>query len=205
MNRKDVELLQLKSINDAPNSTVLHSIDTLVDELKKSRWEIDSYDIPSRYNVNTLVLLPVNVSMIYIYWELVAANRDNFVLKIFSDDKELFCFNVNGDIGNYYLEQYIPNQKLLAKLGYFDENGNFVELLSSNGVLTPSDKISMDPEENEVWLLKSDEITKILNYSIDKSFDNTSSDRFLKEMTNMQRILKYQEERLKNRVSSMGD
>lgn len=193
---KDEELLRNESLKIEDNfSSHTHSIETLTAELGEFGRAGD-FPIPQRYNVNTLVLLPVNVRTNFIYWEISEDYIKNiyngpyegFVLKAIEKqeggEKDLTNVKVQGEVGSYYLNYYIPNRSIYISLGVVDRMGKFIPLLSSNTIYTPSDLVNTG---DEVWMSKMSDWMEIIHASLERISLGGSSEGLTKEMELLKR------------------
>jgi hypothetical protein len=136
------------------------------------------YPIPDRYNLDTVVLLPVNPKKEYVYWEVSDKTVDSylarfsisqpvFILKVFQTDGEktedLASIRV-GKYGNWYFDLYCPEMNLWAELGILDSMGNYYTIASSKKIKMPSDKVSKEIDK-ETWMTVGEKIEKIYELS----------------------------------------
>lgn len=182
-------VLTNKSIDNEGLSSLEHSIESWAKETKEYQTE-SIYDVPERYYINTLVILPVNVNTSFIYWEvndnyiksIYDGEFSNFVIKMFekagNSEHELISFIINGYIGKYYINYYAPNKAMFAVLGIFDKNGNFIPILKSNMIVTPNDAINVG---DELWMSKMSDWIELIHASLEK-LNIKSSASILKEM-----------------------
>ncbi len=119
----------------------------------------DEPALPARYGVTELVALPVDPFMVHLYWELTpdaihAARRslgaawDGAVQVLRGYDvawiefdgtnaHRQFDLEVGGDVGNWYVHLWGPEQSLLFDIGWRARDGRFVAAARSNPVQTP--------------------------------------------------------------------
>lgn len=136
------------------------------------------YYIPDRYNIDTVVLLPVNPKKEYVYWEVSDRTTDSFcgkfntadpvfILKVFAGEdgsvSELAGVRV-GKYGNWYFDLYCPGQKLWAEIGMLDSTGNYHTISASKKIMMPADRIS-DLIDEETWMTVGENIEKIYTLS----------------------------------------
>lgn len=136
------------------------------------------YPIPDRYNLDTVVLLPVNPKKEYVYWEVSDKtvgeylSRFNiqspvFILKVFQSDgektEELAGVRVEK-YGNWYFDLYCPEMNLWAELGILDSMGNYFTIASSKKIKMPSDKVSKEIDK-ETWMTVGEKIEQIFELS----------------------------------------
>lgn len=159
------------------------------------------YPIPDRYQIDTIVLLPVNPEREYAYWE-ISDNKVNkfcsehqitepvFILKLHSlteeADVELASIRV-GRYGNWFFDIEAPEKTLWAEVGMLDTKGNFFSIVSSRKIKMPSNAISTVVDE-ETWMTvgeKIEEITKLSGEAEIKDREVESSARFHREILMM--------------------
>lgn len=136
------------------------------------------FPIPDRYNLDTVVLLPVNPKKEYVYWEVsdktiesycvrFNINQPVFILKVFQNDgektDELASVRV-AKYGNWYFDLYCPEMNLWAELGILDSRGNYYPIASSKKIRMPSDRVSKEID-NETWMTVGEKIEKIFELS----------------------------------------
>jgi len=107
------------------------------------------YEIPYGYDIDTIVLMPVNRDTSFIYWEItdrllngsqkkLQSGSAQLMIKVFEEDcvKEVCSFSVRDRIGNSYIN-YQPSLKpSVAEIGISNGNG-YVGLLKSRTLLSP--------------------------------------------------------------------
>ncbi|XOB66393.1 DUF4912 domain-containing protein [Deferribacteres bacterium DY0037] len=136
------------------------------------------FPIPDKYNLDTVVLLPVNPKKEYVYWEVsdktvdeycsrLSITKPVFILKVYQSDgskvDELASVRVKK-YGNWYFDLYCPEMSLWAELGILDNMGNYYAITSSKKVKMPSDKIS-SVIDKETWMTVGEKIEKIFELS----------------------------------------
>lgn len=134
------------------------------------------YPIPERYNIDTVVLLPVNPKKEYVYWEVsdktitelcsrLKIAQPVFILKVFQggDDnskEELASVKVSK-YGNWYFDLYCPEMNLWAELGILDSMGNYHTIINSKKkIKMPSDAVSKEIDK-ETWMTVGENIEQI--------------------------------------------
>lgn len=185
---KDNELLRKESLKGGSVSSHTHSVETLVEEVKEY-GRASEFIIPERYYTNKLVILPVNVSTNFIYWEITeeyirskySDKYEYFMLKVMEEGQdgtsEITHISVNGEVGSCYVHHYTPNKTMFAVLGIVDKEGRFIELLQSNRVVTPGDTVNY---QDEVWMSKMADWMEIIHASLER-IALGSSDELLRE------------------------
>lgn len=136
------------------------------------------YILPEQYNINTVVLLPINPKKEYVYWEvsdrtvsdfLKAHNMIEplFILKIYAGEEdnitELASIRT-VKYGNWYFDLYCPDARLWAEIGMLDAMGNYHTISSSKKIKMPADRIS-DLIDEETWMTVGENIEKIYSLS----------------------------------------
>ncbi len=186
--------LSKESLKEDNFSSHDHAVSALAIETKEYQ-DRGEYQIPSQYHINTLVILPVNVNTSFVYWEVnepfiksvFTGEYDHFVIKMYekagANDNEMITFSVNGNIGKYYINFYTPNKAMYAVLGVYDKNGNFIPLLKSNMIITPSDTVNTG---DEMWMSKMSDWVEIIHASLER-LSIKSSASLVKEMEMLRR------------------
>ncbi len=125
---------------------------------------IEEYDIPESYYIDTFVLMPVQQTSLFTYWELTEhllhsklndSSLSEFTIKLFDiklgskvKEREVFSLGVHDKVGSRYID-YSPSFKpLYAAVGVI-RNGSFIELLRSKTVSVPSFEI-LGPDDS-LW------------------------------------------------------
>lgn len=155
----------------------------------------DEYPIPSYYNEDTLVLMPVDPAKEYMYWEIsdftlnkykseLRLSETKLVLKMFSQYNnaisEVASIAVER-IGNWYFNVYAPETILWSEIGLIDSNGAFHRILKSRILKMPADKVS-DIVDKETWLSIGGDLEKLYQLSGVGKKDNGSSKTIQKEL-----------------------
>lgn len=132
--------------------------------------------LPFRYGVTELIALPVDPFMVYVYWEVtpeaIAAARQALgaawegsahVLRAYdvawiefdgTNAHHQFDLDVQGDVGNWYVHLWSPEQTLLFEIGWRSRDGRFVAAARSNLVRTPRNAPGEGGEER--WMTVKD-------------------------------------------------
>ncbi|GEM_PF-2238152 len=102
------------------------------------------YEIPNRYFIDTLTLLPINPQNSYLYWEVSDATLEKFgiplfdvhlIISIFDENNiEVSSFPTQFSVGNYYLKHKTKSKSLIAKLHLKVGENSFVTLGVSNTI-----------------------------------------------------------------------
>lgn len=142
------------------------------------------YSIPERYGFDYVYVLPINPISIHIFWEVTEQSLKNFsyefgikepklCIKLIYDGKEFIIRDV-ADFGNYYFSsELIVNKKVWAEIGVLNED-EFYSIAVSNEAVIPSDTISL--EEEELYMMVKDNISKIINISLGRDAKVLDSD-----------------------------
>ncbi len=111
---------------------------------------VDAPEIPSGYNIDTIVLMPVNMDTSFVYWEVtdsllggsqkkLDAGTAKLMVKVYESDGmiEICSFEVMERIGKSYVNYQSSFRPLVAEIGVINGKG-FVGLLKSRKVYSPS-------------------------------------------------------------------
>ncbi len=124
-----------------------------------------NYEIPESYNYHKLSLFIVDPYWLYCFWEIKkevideltkkygnnVINPNNLFLRIYdisfiifdgTNAHKVWEIKVNGFKGNWFTNVNKPESNFMAKIGFKDKAKNFIEVLASNVVKTPRDKMS---------------------------------------------------------------
>jgi len=145
--------------NIAPSSKSTSSV--FLDQKQTYRIVKEDYPIPETYNIDTLVLLPVDPTIQYCYWQISTNTRlqykdyliksfYRYKLKIFTKDqdgtREIQEVEV-GDYGNYYFHHYLPGRLAWAEIGFISDEGIFIPIITSKRIVIPKDTLSTITDE----------------------------------------------------------
>ena len=131
-----------------------------VDVKKTGQSRIITEEIPSAYNVDTIVIMPVNVDMNFIYWEITGKLLNEKVPgkgplklmgKVYETEtgKEIYSFEIHERIGKHYMSSPVPVTGLFAEIGTV-KGKKFTGLMKSNPV--SSITVSARTTNHEVWM-----------------------------------------------------
>jgi len=133
---------------------------------KGSENRLEGKDLPKGYNIDTIVIMPVNADMSFVYWEItdkllngtsreLDVNSAEPTIKIFERDsrKEICSFEVKDMIGKKYIRYPASFKPLVAEFGIL-EGGKFTGFLRSKTALVPSLETSRTGDE--VWMEKAE-------------------------------------------------
>ncbi|MBF0458362.1 MAG: DUF4912 domain-containing protein [Nitrospirae bacterium] len=120
------------------------------------------YEIPVKYNADTIIILPVNEKKVYIYWELTeqllidkiqSSAAASFKVRIYEipharqidyekdySEKEIYSTEVKGQYGQIFAECAAYFKPMTAAIG-IKRDGVFHELLKSNQINVPSFRV----------------------------------------------------------------
>ncbi len=174
MKQKDKEKKGLQnSSRDKPLSEETHAIELL--SSVASKYSIsDVYEIPHAYNIDKIVIMPVNDETSFIYWELtdrllksklqeLNVGFANLIIKIFEIEqdhkKEIYSFKVKEQIGKHYIKYHTSFNPLVADARILKE-GEFIVLLKSKTISTSS--YEAKEIEDEIWMKKTKDMCEII-------------------------------------------
>jgi len=133
-----------------------------VDVKKVAQSEMIKQDIPAAYNVDTIVIMPVNVDSNFIYWEVTdsllngngkALNKGSIKLmvKVYEtgNNNAVYSFKVNERVGRHYMSSVVPMRSVFAELGIL-KGKKYMGLMKSNPVSLTT--VSARSADNEVWM-----------------------------------------------------
>lgn len=131
-------------------------------------------DIPRGYNIDTIVIMPVNVNTNFIYWEItekllngrrkkIDTGSAKLMIKVFETDqeKEIYSFEASDRIGNHYISHHAAFSSIYAEIGLL-KNKRFTGLLRSNPLTVPS--AEKKSKENNLWMTRIDNSFKVARY-----------------------------------------
>ncbi len=167
----------LSAVPTPPTSgPILRATPPSIEAAPLRREEPPAETLPFRYDVTEVVALPVDPFLVYVYWELtahaVAAARRTLgaawegatqILRTYdvawiefdgTNAHHQFDLDVQGDVGNWYLHLWTPEQTLLFEVGWRSRDGRFVAAARSNLVRTPRNAPGEGGEER--WMTVKD-------------------------------------------------
>ncbi|MFA6188389.1 MAG: DUF4912 domain-containing protein [Sulfuricurvum sp.] len=181
-------LLQESSKEESISSILPHSTQLLSDEIRVFPSVIE-YEIPYRYTIDTLVLMPVNLETTFVYWEITQelfskyhTTSNHLKTKIFAlnEERELAEFPVSTELGTYYLHIEAAIKQVQARMGFYDSDNKFVVILTSNIFSMPNDRIEFS--DDEIWMNIDEHTREIILGSLKyNSTDHYSSQPFILE------------------------
>jgi uncharacterized protein len=196
-NAKDLVEQSMEIDNDFSSST--HAINVLAKEIKP---HFTKYEIPSRYNKDTLRIISVNTSTYYIYWEVSDNTLKNYSLDLHKNNLQFIVKDENSNelcrfespfaLGEHYLNKNFENMNICVKVE-IEYGNNQVEIMSSNMIHTFSSKINFPDKNSEVWVKRIDSWSEV----IDSSFNGfgMSSDKYLKELKRIKHFTQIEEQK----------
>jgi hypothetical protein len=129
-----------------------------IKKIKKSR--LIKEDIPFAYNVDTIVIMPVNVDRNFIYWEVTGKLLDEkgmgrgqlkLMVRVHDadTDKKIYSFEVHERVGKHYMSCPAQVTSMYAEIGAM-KGKIFRCLLKSNSVSLTT--VSYRSADHEVWM-----------------------------------------------------
>lgn len=174
MNANDCRYLSQESLKEEIFSSNTHSVGLLSDEIKQMPSGME-YEIPHRYHMDMLVFLPINLDTSFVYWEVTPsllskyhATLDRLKAKVYSLDEtqeeELVEFQVSTELGKYYLHFKAAMKRVQARMGFYNDAGEFIIILHSNVFRMANDRIEFS--EDEVWMSINESTREIIRASL---------------------------------------
>lgn len=135
--------------------------------------------IPNHYGMDRIAALPRDPYWVYVYWELKGGILDRlrfqhsaevidnsrWVLRVRTPGVERhYLVDIDLRAGQWYLK-VAPDSRLRIDLGFMDQHGDFVLVLSANDTATPRPGVSDIVDER--WLIVRSELEKLLGASTD--------------------------------------
>jgi len=201
MNPKADDLVKESMKLEDDFSSSSHVIDTLVEE---GEPVVQEYEIPDRYNKDTLRILMVNTQKYFVYWEVsdetlaknnIDLGKDKLYFKVCdSNNQELYSFESSFALGKYYVKRLFENMNVYVKVGLTKED-DFVELITSNTIHTFSSQINLPSSEDEVWIRKKMGWTEVIRSTIEHSHEGVSSAKYVEEMEKVRHFIDEIEEK----------
>ena len=160
------------------------------------------YEIPHFYDINTLKIIAVNPTKLYSYWELTEdilsqhqISADQLKIRVAFienlDERVVEEVSINTRLGNYYFKIEMDFKKVIARIGFYNKNGEFITILNSNIFIAPNSKLITNGEI--IWRnLNTKENQERKFVLLDSSFytirEQLSSRDILKRVDLMQNI-----------------
>lgn len=171
---------------------------------KSEKAAVEQYSIPKDYNIDNVVLMPVDPNKHFVYWEISEETKEklfqtyrphSFALKLFEDGNETIFIHIDLNMHNYYIHKHAPFKRLYVVFGIVTDSG-FIPLKKSNEIVAPSDEVSGLSEG--LWLKKIEDWKKLMSLSYKKENIHYSS------ISAMKKILSEIKEKYQQIVSSKG-
>lgn len=184
--------------NDFSSSS--HVIDTLAQEVNERKKE---FEIPSKYDKDYLRIVLVNTSKFYIYWEVsehtlqkynINLHKSKLAFKVLNGNNQLYSFESNFALGEYFLKQKIEDLDIKVKMGFF-RGSDFIELLSSNTIHTFNTKIKLPDKHEEVWIKKSKGFTEIIRSTMTHFTLGMSSSKYMEEIKKLKEFEEFEKQK----------
>lgn len=170
---------------------------------------VEEYEVPAKYDTDTLVILPVTEKKVYLYWELTQRlilektqnpSASYFTVKIYEitlgekkhyKEQQIYSTQVSEPFGQIYAECTDNFKPMSAAIG-IERDGQFNVILKSNQINIPS--FSVLGLKEEFW---SKGILYTEEKNVDEVVENTQpievlpakSDLFEKEMEILSKFL----------------
>jgi hypothetical protein len=153
-------------------------------EAKKTEAISEIRDGPMGYNVDTIVIMPVNMGTSFIYWEVTEKllngrrkglldGSSKLMLRVFGTDrkKEIYSFPLKDRIGKHYVQYRDAFNPLVAEIGML-RGKRFTGLLRSNpmNIHSPVE----DAGSDEIWMRKIRNTHKIVSMADKESVKKNS-------------------------------
>ncbi len=192
-------------------SSTTHSIEVISYD---SSLEVPKeYQIPDRYYKDQLVLLPINSSKFYLYWEFTDNLLQKFNLDyasqikfkvVNSEAKTLKDIDCLGEVGEYFVNnlKYSTNIRVIA--GYYNQTGEFVEIMHSNQIGAFNTEINYKDENKLVYLKKEKGFSEIIRSSLQSFTIGMSSAAYVKEIEKLQEFSKLSKDSLSSHSTIGG-
>jgi len=135
--------------------------------------------IPNHYGMDRIAAMPRDPYWVYVYWELKGGVLDRlrfqhsaevidnsrWVLRVRTPGIERhYLVDIDLRAGQWYL-RVAPDTRLRIELGFMDQHGEFVLVLTANDTATPRPGVSDIVDER--WMIVRSELEKLLGASTD--------------------------------------
>lgn len=116
----------------------------------------DRKELPNQYYTNEITLIPKNTNTLYTYWEVREDTFENLNKNytLSSDNPTILLKNLNNNklldikchsrIGSMFINNVDCDSEYIVSLGFYNIEGNFIEIAHSNPAIVPNNK----PSEN---------------------------------------------------------
>jgi len=145
-----------------------------------------TFDIPSSYGDNKVVLMVRDPWTMYAYWEIESSvefavnekiairglKADKSILRVYEitptgDQKIAFDFELRDWVNNWYIHVDSSGKEWVVEVGIICETGEFFSLARSNSEQTPVNRISDICDEE--WMYPEDMYHKLYTYEVGSS------------------------------------
>ncbi|MEO5361522.1 MAG: DUF4912 domain-containing protein [Nitrospirota bacterium] len=170
---------------------------------------VENYEIPAKYDTDTLVILPVTEKKVYLYWELTEKlliektqnpSASYFTVKIYEvtlgekkhyKEQEIYSAAVSEPFGQIYVECTDNFKPMTAAIG-IERDGVFTVILKANQINVPS--FSVLGLKEEFWskgILYTEEknVDEVIENTKNAELQGGKSDIFEKEMEIISKFL----------------
>lgn len=202
MSPKSDELVKESLSNENEFSSSSHVLDTLV---KEGEPAVPEYEIPGRYNKDTLRILMVNTKKYFVYWEVSDKTLEEKALNLQKDKLFFKVYNLDGNIlyefessfalGDYYIKKVFENQEIYIKVST-SKNNEEIELLTSNTVHTFSSKVNLPSSEDEIWVRKKMGWTEVIRTTMEHHGQGVSSAKYVEELERIKHFTQEDEQKV---------
>ncbi|MEA3497847.1 MAG: hypothetical protein U9R16_02190 [Campylobacterota bacterium] len=179
-----------------------HGIDTITIDtitIDSNTGTFKSYPIPQRYHKVKLVLLPVNKTKYYFYWEFTdkflkdnIVNLEDITFHVIDEKHNLISLiDCEDQYGQYF---YLKNNdaKSIKVIAVYKHGIIYKNLLESNIVKTFNDEIKIPTED--VWINKQKGFTEIIRASMTHFTLGMSSKNYVDEIESLREYEKLSKE-----------
>jgi len=156
------------------------------------------YHIPQGYDVDRVVLMPVNLNTYHIYWNISDAllhqmhltHQMELSFKIIDGKHNIVEeFFTNEKSSKRYINKTFDNLKLQVICGYY-QGDRYITLLHSNSIKSFNSQIILPNPEDEIWLSKEKGYSQIIRASLQHFTLGISSASYLKQIEKLQEYSK---------------
>ncbi len=138
----EINELILKSLENFDSSYSSSTVHSICEEQQSPAFVMD-YPIPERYNKNKCVMLPVNPTRLFVYWEITDEALKKHEVDLEDVKLYFYVYNQNNEIlekfessfaiGEYYLEHQFDFKSLKIKVYPIDDDS--VDAIVSSNIL----------------------------------------------------------------------
>ncbi len=170
----DHKILQLPTIDDVKEFVRQQEKTSIISQAllaKDLDVSIDSLELPTRYDISRLALMPKDPNWLFATWDVAVADLEKTLRQMGSGaaepkltlrvyDVTLVDFNGSnantsfdidvGSANNWYINLWNDNVSICVELGLKDELNRFYPIIRSNVVRTPPKSSSWRSEE--IWM-----------------------------------------------------